>query len=473
VKTTYTYIFYIATFLVLQCKVCIAQIEVVNTTKNIEKFVKEELLGDGIVAYNFKYSGNIEAMAAFKSNNDLLKINEGVVLSTGKATDIAHANDVNNQWSGNATRGDKDLNRIGRGITIDAAVLEFDFIATRNKLEFEYFFASEEYMEYAESKFNDVFAFVINGPGIRKKNIALLPDKKTIVSVNNVNQFKNGELYINNNIFTKNGEKLKLNKRKMKKLNMDLINYFQYDGLTVPMKAEINLVPGKKYRIKIAIADVGDFKYDSGVFIKKKSFTAKSDSTARTNTVYVFNPADTVTPPPAPKVVETPKTTTATTGSAKPALGKTTKLVNGKKELVYPVIDSKFNTTPKKQTNTGKKEYLVLNNIYFGNDSYTIPDSAMKMLDKLASSVNKNKSYYLEIMGFTDSTGSVAYNRVLSINRAKSVFDYLASRFVDEGRINFEGFGSSNSIADNKDERSRLLNRRVEIKLKEEVVIEK
>ncbi|MBC7412678.1 MAG: OmpA family protein [Bacteroidia bacterium] len=442
-----------------------AQIVVQNTTADIEKFVKENLLGNGIVAYNFKYSGNLEAMASFTSSNDLLKIPQGILLSTGKASDVAHANDVNNQWSGNATRGDKDLNRIGKGITIDAAVLEFDFIATRNKLEFEYFFASEEYMEYAESKYNDVFAFVVSGVGARKKNIALLPDKKTIVSVNNINQYKNGELYINNNIFTKNGERLKMSKKKMKKLNSELINYFQYDGLTVPMKAEINLIPGKKYHIKIAIADVGDFKYDSGVFIKKNSFSAVPDSTARTNTVYVFNPADTVNSPPAPKVTEP---TPANPKTIKPASSKTIKMVNGK-----PTVVVNTNAKPKTATTAGKKEYLILSNIYFGNDSYIIPDSAFKMLDKLASSVNKNKSYYLEIMGFTDSTGSVAYNRVLSINRAKSVFDYLAAKFVDEGRINFEGFGSNNSVADNKDERNRLLNRRVEIKLKEEVVIEK
>jgi outer membrane protein OmpA-like peptidoglycan-associated protein len=465
VNITRKYLIVLLAVQLLLIKLCVAQIVVQNTTKDIEKFVKENLLGNGIVAYNFKYSGNLEAMASFTSSNDLLKIPEGLLLSTGKASDVAHANDVNNQWSGNATRGDKDLNRIGKGITIDAAVLEFDFIATRNKLEFEYFFASEEYMEYAESKYNDVFAFVISGPGARKKNIALLPDKKTIVSVNNINQYKNGELYINNNIFTKNGERLKMSKKKMKKLNSELINFFQYDGLTVPMKAEINLIPGKKYHIKIAIADVGDFKYDSGVFIKKNSFNAVPDSTARTNTVYVFNPADTVTPPPAPKVTEPTSTTPKTT---KPASGKTIKMVNGK-----PTVVVNANAKPKVATPAGKKEYLILSNIYFGNDSYIIPDSAFKMLDKLASSVNKNKNYYLEIMGFTDSTGSVAYNRVLSINRAKAVFDYLAAKFVDEGRINFEGFGSNNSVADNKDERSRLLNRRVEIKLKEEVVIEK
>lgn len=459
----YIIILLIAQALLVRCVV--AQVVVENTTSDIEKFVRQNLLGDGITAFNFKYNGNINAMASFKADNELLKISEGLVLSTGKASDIAHANDVNNQWSGNATRGDKDLNRIGRGITIDAAVLEFDFIASRNKLQFDYFFASEEYMEYAESKYNDVFAFVISGPGARKKNMALLPDKKTIVSVNTINQYKNGELYINNNIFTKNGERLKLNKKKMKKMNAELINFFQYDGLTVPLKAEINIIPGKKYHIKIAIADVGDFKYDSGVFIKKNSFTTVSDSLARTNIVYTFNPADTVTPPPLPKptetlpAVKTPSKTTPT---------KTIKMVNGK-----PTVVINNNAKPKIATPAGKKEYLVLTNIYFGNDSYTIPDSAFKMLDKLATSVNKNKTYYLEIMGFTDSTGAIEYNKVLSINRAKSVFDYLAAKNVDEGRINFEGFGSSKAIADNKDERSRLLNRRVEIKLKEEVLIEK
>ena len=175
----------------------------------IEQLIKENLIGEGIIVSNIKYKGNKLAIAAFLVNNNLLKMSEGIVLSTGNVTDIAGPNDANNKWSSNGSPGDKDLNRIGKGITCDAAILEFDFIPVKNKIVFNYMFGSEEYMEYADSKYNDVFAFVLNGPGARKKNLAVLPDHKTIVSVNNVNQFKNKQFYVNNNCWTKNNQYIK------------------------------------------------------------------------------------------------------------------------------------------------------------------------------------------------------------------------------------------------------------------------
>src|SRR4029079_8531064 len=47
--------------------------------------------------------------------------------------------------------------------TFDAAVLEFDFVPTANQVVFEYTFASDEYPEWVNTPFNDVFAFYVNG----------------------------------------------------------------------------------------------------------------------------------------------------------------------------------------------------------------------------------------------------------------------------------------------------------------------
>ena len=56
---------------------------------------------------------------------------------------------------------------IGNSPTInDAAVLEFDFIAISDTILFDFVFASDEYLEFVNTAFNDVFGFFLSGPGI-------------------------------------------------------------------------------------------------------------------------------------------------------------------------------------------------------------------------------------------------------------------------------------------------------------------
>ena len=69
------------------------------------------------------------------------------------------------------------------------------------------------------------------------------------------------------------------------------------------------------------------------------------------------------------------------------------------------------------------------------------------------------------IAGYTDSTGSNAYNQKLSEDRAKSVADFFVNKRVNPARIDVVGFGEKNPIADNKSKQGRSLNRRVEITL--------
>lgn len=61
-------------------------------------------------------------------------------------------------------------------------MLEFDFTTTGGNLFFSFVFASEEYNEYVNSSFNDVFGFFVNGV-----NIALVPGTSTPVAINSVN----------------------------------------------------------------------------------------------------------------------------------------------------------------------------------------------------------------------------------------------------------------------------------------------
>jgi outer membrane protein OmpA-like peptidoglycan-associated protein len=71
------------------------------------------------------------------------------------------------------------------------------------------------------------------------------------------------------------------------------------------------------------------------------------------------------------------------------------------------------------------------------------------------------------IVGHTDSTGSDAINNPLSLQRAQTVRDFLATRGVPAGRMEVAGRGPREPVADNSTDAGRAKNRRVEIFLRE------
>ena len=69
------------------------------------------------------------------------------------------------------------------------------------------------------------------------------------------------------------------------------------------------------------------------------------------------------------------------------------------------------------------------------------------------------------IEGYTDSTGNVKSNQLLSERRANAVADYLIANGINSDRLTAKGFGVENPIDSNKTAAGRANNRRVEIKL--------
>ncbi|MDG2226358.1 MAG: choice-of-anchor L domain-containing protein, partial [Flavobacteriales bacterium] len=61
----------------------------------------------------------------------------------------------------NSATGDGLLDGLSSASTEDAAILEFDFEAVGSSISFRYVFASEEYLEYVNAGYNDVFGFFI------------------------------------------------------------------------------------------------------------------------------------------------------------------------------------------------------------------------------------------------------------------------------------------------------------------------
>lgn len=249
-----------------------SQISVTNTMTP-QQLVNNILIGSGVTATNITVNGTVgnanivqSNATNFNQNGTTFPISGGVLLTTGAGSVAVGPNNATGMGNsaGTATISDVDMNSIAAATVTNGIVLEFDFIATGNQLEFNYIFGSEEYPEFAppnSSLFNDIFGFFLSGPGLvgpyanSAVNIATVPGTATPVSINNVNPITNATYYVNNASGLAYG------------------NAIQYDGTTTTMTAFSDLICGEVYHIKLGIANVGDQAWDSGVFIEGGSFT--------------------------------------------------------------------------------------------------------------------------------------------------------------------------------------------------------
>ena len=99
----------------------------------------------------------------------------------------------------------------------------------------------------------------------------------------------------------------------------------------------------------------------------------------------------------------------------------------------------------------------------FAVNSSQIKPGFYSTLDKIAKIVNKYGKTQLTLIGYTDSTGSAAYNKKLSDRRANSVLAYLRNQGVIPQRLGAYGMGEEKPRASNATAAGRALNRRVEI----------
>lgn len=105
--------------------------------------------------------------------------------------------------------------------------------------------------------------------------------------------------------------------------------------------------------------------------------------------------------------------------------------------------------------------------VNFKVNSAVLSVDAKAKLDELATRALNTKGYVIEVAGFTDATGSLQKNRLLSQNRADAVIRYLVENHQIPLRrvVTPYGYGKSNPIADNTTREGREQNRRVEVKL--------
>ncbi|NVJ66099.1 MAG: OmpA family protein [Gammaproteobacteria bacterium] len=112
----------------------------------------------------------------------------------------------------------------------------------------------------------------------------------------------------------------------------------------------------------------------------------------------------------------------------------------------------------------GDQIHLIMpGDITFETNRYDIHGDFYPVLTSVSKVLYKYKDTNLEVAGFTDSTGSDAYNQELSEKRAASVASYLRSKEVAGERLKSVGFGEAHPIASNDTDSGRARNRRVEL----------
>ncbi len=250
----------------------------VDSTYTPQQLVDSFLVGNGVSASNITYSGANVSIGRFSTGSSAtnLGLDEGILLTTGSIFNAPGPNSAPNKTTNTLGGSDPQLASLVTGFLVnDAAVLEFDFVPFSDTITIEYVFASEEYPEWVGSVYNDVFGFFVSGPNpaggnYSNVNIALVPGTNLPVTVNNINngQQNNGpcvhcNYYVNNTA-----------------------NSIEYDGFTTVMKSKLVVVPCTTYHLKIAIGDVGDHSYDSGIFLKYNSLS----SNIVKNKVHYTNP---------------------------------------------------------------------------------------------------------------------------------------------------------------------------------------
>jgi len=111
---------------------------------------------------------------------------------------------------------------------------------------------------------------------------------------------------------------------------------------------------------------------------------------------------------------------------------------------------------------------LLLNlpsDITFQSGSPRLEPKFDDTLGSVAKILEANYKTQINIIGHTDSDGSDAFNRGLSVNRARSVAGYLAAKGITQNRLITSGLGEFSPIADNNTEAGKAQNRRVEMRI--------
>jgi outer membrane protein OmpA-like peptidoglycan-associated protein len=112
-------------------------------------------------------------------------------------------------------------------------------------------------------------------------------------------------------------------------------------------------------------------------------------------------------------------------------------------------------------------DWMKFERIEFNNGSAVLTSASREHISKIAEALTAHPGAHIRIAGYTDVNGNEAANVTLSRARAHAVRDALRSKGIVIDRIQAEGYGSQNPLADNATEEGRAQNRRVTVEVTE------
>tara|TARA_R110002072_G_scaffold232309_1_gene389694 strand:+ start:48133 stop:50454 length:2322 start_codon:yes stop_codon:yes gene_type:complete len=236
---------------------------IIDDTPTPTSLVTNTLIGPGLVTSNITFTGASSQIGFFDANGSNIGLDSGVVMSSGTVVSISPPGNPDTDLGGT---GDADVLATAQSVTsnpnaglinstFDAAVLEFDFVPTGDVVIFRFVFASEEYLTYVNTQFNDAFGFYISGPNpaggnYNVQNLALVPGTTEPITISTIHPGLNPQYYIGTPVG------------------------HQYNGFTVPIEIRFDVICDSTYNFKFAIADAQDGILDTGVFLEGGSFQA-------------------------------------------------------------------------------------------------------------------------------------------------------------------------------------------------------
>lgn len=260
--------------------------------QNAQSIIENFFIGEGVEISNVRFNGqlgvNSNQFGTFTNadtSGQNVKLSSGLVIVTGDIQDAAAGSAAIHSSNGIPQNNDEQtavplrllLTELGFSQSMnDIGVLTFDFVPQGNEISFKYVFASDEYPGFVNSNFNDAFGFFVTGPlasdgvtpitvqgynSIANYNIAIIPDTdpEQPVTINTVNSGNSsGTNSLNSHLHIQLSSGSSINKMK---------------GYTIALETKkIKVAPCNKYSIAIAICDVSDASYNSGVYLGANSF---------------------------------------------------------------------------------------------------------------------------------------------------------------------------------------------------------
>ena len=211
------------------------------------------------------------------------------------------------------------------------------------------------------------------------------------------------------------------------------------------------------YQFQTAMQDANTLLYGFGVTLKQWALDyalvpyLALGTTHRISLVYKFGSAQ--QPEPQPQALPAPQPVEVSTHTV---------VVEPVAVSTLPVAVPVAVATSAVVTET---RLAALSGINFELNADIIAKDSEAGLDSVAALLKEHASAQIEIHGYTDNSGTPAYNQTLSEKRALAVKTYLVGKGIASERISTKGYGDTAPVGDNATEAGREMNRRIEFKV--------